>query len=85
MGGGVVDSICYKTIYNSVYHGTIEKIDSDGYFFKSNKDRVLYLKNSEITSFQTFPHSLKNSIETNPSLKNLEYEVPKRISNVEKN
>ena len=81
-GQKVGDSICYKTIYNSVYHGTIEKIDYDGYFFKSNKDRVLYLKKYEITSFQTFPHSLKNSNKTNPSLKNLEYEVPKRISNV---
>jgi hypothetical protein len=72
LGQKVGDSICFKTIYSSVYHGTIEKIDSDGYFFKNKKERVLYLKNSEINSFQTFPHSLKNSNE------------PKRISNVVK-
>ena len=83
-GQKIGDSIYFKTIYNSVYYGTIEKIDSDGYFFKSKRDRVLYLKNSEINSFQTFPYSLKNSNETNSSLKNLEYDVPKRISNVVK-
>ena len=33
-GAKVGDSICFKTIYNSVYYGTIEKIDSDGYFFE---------------------------------------------------
>jgi len=83
-GQKIGDSICFKTIYNSVYHGTIEKIDSDGYFFKSNKDRVLYLKNSEINSFQTFPYSLNKEKKTNSSLKNLEYYVPKKISNVVK-
>ena len=83
-GQKIGDSIYFKTIYNSVYHGTIEKIDSDGYFFKSKRDRVLYLKNSEINSFQTFPYSLKNSNVNNSSLKNLEYDVPKRISNVVK-
>ena len=83
-GQKIGDSIYFKTIYNSVYHGTIEKIDSDGYFFKSKRERVLYLKNSEINSFQTFPHSKKNSNENNSSLKNLEYDVPKKISNVVK-
>jgi hypothetical protein len=83
-GQKIGDSICFKTIYNSVYHGTIEKIDSDGYFFKSNKDRVLYLKNSEINSFQTFPYSLNKEKKTSSSLKNLEYDVPKKISNVVK-
>jgi hypothetical protein len=83
-GQKVGDSICFKTIYNSVYCGTIEKIDSDGCFFKSKRDRVLYLKNSEINSFQTFPYSLNNSNVNNSSLKNLEYDVPKRTSNVVK-
>ena len=83
-GQKIGDSIYFKTNYNSVYHGTIEKIDSDGYFFKSKRDRVLYLKNSEINSFQTFPYSLKKEKKTNSSLKNLEYDVPKRISNVVK-
>ena len=83
-GQKIGDSIYFKTIYNSVYHGTIEKIDSDGYFFKSKRDRVLYLKNSEINSFQTFPYSLKKEKKTNSSLKNLEYDVPKKISNVVK-
>ena len=72
LGQKVGDSICFKTIYNSVYHGTIEKIDSDGYFFKNKKERVLYLKNSEINSFQTFPHPLNNSAEKKTRLKNLE-------------
>ena len=63
LGQKVGDSICFKIIYNSVYHGTIEKIDDDGYFFKNKKERVLYLKNSEINSFQTFPHPLNNSAE----------------------
>ncbi|MDB2539214.1 hypothetical protein N9X23_02475 [Flavobacteriales bacterium] len=83
-GQKVGDSICFKTIYNSAYYGTIEKIDSDGFFFKSKRDRVLYLKNSEINSFQTFPYSLKKEKKTNSSLKNLEYGVPKKISNVVK-
>ena len=83
-GQKVGDSICFKTIYNSAYYGTIEKIDSDGYFFKSKRDRVLYLKNSEINSFQTFPYSLNKEKKTNSSLKNLEYDVPKKISNVVK-
>ena len=84
LGQKIGDSICFKTIYNSLYNGTIEKIDSDGYFFKSEKNRILYLKSSEINSFQTFPHSLQNSNENNSSLNNLEYDVPKRISNVVK-
>ena len=83
-GQKIGDSICFKTIYNSVYHGTIEKIDSDGYFFKSKRDRILYLKNSEINSFQIFPYSLNKEKKTNSSLKNLEYDVPKKISNVVK-
>ena len=83
-GQKVGDSICFKTIYNSAYYGTIEKIDSDGYFFKSKRDRILYLKNSEINSFQIFPYSLNKEKKTNSSLKNLEYDVPKRISNVVK-
>ena len=82
LGQKAGDSICFNTIYNSVYFGTLEKIDSDGFFFKSNKGRVLYLKNYEITSFQTFPHSSKNSNENKSTLKNIEYDVPKRISNV---
>ena len=36
------------------------------------KERVLYLKNSEINSFQTFPHPLNNSAEKKTRLKNLE-------------
>ena len=73
LGQKVGDSICFKTIYNSVYHGTIEKIDSDGYFFKNKKERVLYLKNSEINSFQAFPPDrLNNSSEKKTRLKNLE-------------
>jgi len=83
-GQKVGDSICFKTIYNSAYYGTIEKIDSDGFFFKSKRDRVLYLKNSEINSFHIFPYSLKKEKKTNSSLKNLEYDVPKKISNVVK-
>ena len=83
-GQKVGDSICFKTIYNSAYYGTIEKIDSDGYFFKSKRDRILYLKNSEINSFQIFPYSLNKEKKTNSSLKTLEYNVPKRISNVVK-
>lgn len=81
-GQKVGDSICFKTIYKSAYYGTIEKIDSDGFFFKSKRDRVLYLKNSEINTFQIFPYSLNKEKKTNSSIKNLEYEVPKRISNV---
>ena len=83
-GQKVGDSICFKTIYNSAYYGTIEKIDSDGYFFKSKRDRILYLKNSEINSFQIFPYSLNKEKKTNSSLKNLEYDVPKKVSNVVK-
>jgi hypothetical protein len=83
-GQKVGDSICFKTIYNSVYNGTLEKIDSDGYFFKSKRDRILYLKNSEINSFQTFPYSLDKEKKTNSSLKTLEYDDQKRISNVVK-
>ena len=84
LGQKAGDSISFKTIYNSVYHGTIEKIDSDGYFFKNRKDRILYLKNSEINSFQIFPDSLNNSAENNSSLKNQENDVAKRILNVVK-
>ena len=47
------------------------------FFFKSDKSRVLYLKNCEITSFQTFPHSSKNSNANKSSLKNIEYNVSK--------
>ena len=84
LGQKAGDSICFNTIYNSAYYGTIEKIDSDGYFFKSKRDRILYLKNSEINSFQIFPYSLNKEKKTNSSLKTLEYNVPKRISNVVK-
>ena len=84
LGQKAGDSICFNTIYNSAYYGTIEKIDSDGYFFKSKRDRILYLKNSEINSFQIFPYSLNKEKKTNSSLKNLEYDVPKKISNVVK-
>ena len=44
----------FVTIYNSEYNGIIEKIEPDGYFFKSGEKRVLYLKNTEIKSFQTY-------------------------------
>ena len=67
-----------------MYCGTIEKIDSDGYFFNSKRDKVLYLKSSEINRFQTFPYSLNKEKKTKSSLKNLEYDVPNRISNVVK-
>ena len=83
-GQKVGDSICFKTIYNSAYYGTIEKIGSDGYLFKSKRDRVLYLKNSEINNFQIFPYSLNKEKKTNSSLKNLEYDVTKKISKVVK-
>jgi hypothetical protein len=53
-GQKVGDSIMFFTIYNSEYNGTIEKIEPDGYFFKNEKKRVLYLKNTEIKSFQTY-------------------------------
>tara|TARA_B100001287_G_C22544880_1_gene463950 strand:+ start:172 stop:693 length:522 start_codon:yes stop_codon:yes gene_type:complete len=84
LGQKVGDSISFKTIYNSVYYGTIEKIDSDGYLFKNKKERVIYLNNSEINSFQTFPRPLNNSAENKTRLKNLENDVPKGISNVVK-
>ena len=47
LGQKVGGPIFLKTIYNSVYYGTIEKIDSNGCFFKNKKERVLYLKNLE--------------------------------------
>ena len=83
-GQKVGDSISFNTIYNSVYNGTIEKIESDGYFFKGEKNRILYLKNMEINSFQKIPHSLKNSNENSSSIKNPENEVPTKNSNITK-
>jgi len=83
-GQKIGDSISFNTIYNSVYNGTIEKIDSDGFFFKGKKNRILYLKNMEINSFQKIPHSLKNSNENSSSIKNPENEVPTKNSNITK-
>tara|TARA_B110000037_G_scaffold197487_1_gene235641 strand:+ start:128 stop:640 length:513 start_codon:yes stop_codon:yes gene_type:complete len=70
LGQKVGDSISFKTIYNSVYNGTIEKIDSDGYFFKIPNNRILFLNKREIKEFQTY--SLKNSNNDNSNVKNLE-------------
>jgi hypothetical protein len=70
LGQKVGDSISFKTIYNSVYNGTIEKIDSDGYFFKIPNNRILFLNKREIKEFQTY--SLKNSNNVNSNVKNLE-------------
>lgn len=80
-GQKVGDSICFKTNYNSVYNGTIIKIESDGYFFKIPNNRILYLNNKEIKKFQTF--SLKNSNNDNSNVKNLEKPLIKN-SNVTK-
>ena len=70
LGQKVGDSISFKTIYNSVYNGTIEKIDSDGYFFKIPNNRILFLNKREIKEFQTY--SLKNSNNDNSNVKNQE-------------
>lgn len=70
LGQKVGDSISFKTIYNSVYNGTIEKIDSDGYFFKIPNNRILFLNKREIKEFQTY--SLKNSNNDKSNVKNQE-------------
>ena len=53
LGQKVGDSISFKTIYNSVYNGTIEKIGSDGYFFKIPNNRILFLNKREIKNIKT--------------------------------
>ena len=65
----------FVTIYNSEYNGTIENIDVDGYFFKSGEKRVLYLKNTEIKSFQTYSTNSEK-------LATLEKKIPVIKSNV---
>jgi hypothetical protein len=70
LGQKVGDSISFKTIYNSVYNGTIEKIDSDGYFFKIPNNRILFFNKREIKEFQTY--SLKNSNKDNSNVTNQE-------------
>ena len=46
LGQKVGDSICFKTIYNSVYYGTIEKIDSDGYLYITGRKKEIYVSSS---------------------------------------
>ena len=74
-GQKVGDSIMFFTIYNSEYNGAIEKIEPDGYFFKSKNNRVLFLKNTEIYNFQTYSTSSEK-------LATLEKKIPVIKSNV---
>ena len=70
--------------FQQVFATGILKAATQELFTKKCCDRILYLKNSEINSFQIFPYSLNKEKKTNSSLKTLEYNVPKRISNVVK-
>ena len=60
------DSIIFTTYSGKHYSGTIEEVDQDGYFFKTQHSRSIYLSKGEIKEYQTLnkvPKNLGNSNE----------------------
>ena len=50
----VGDSIEISTHSGKSYNGYIEEINVDGFLFKINSSRIIYLSKSEIKNYQTF-------------------------------
>ena len=56
------DSIEFSTYSGKLYNGFLERIEPDGYFFKSSYSRSIYLSKEEIKKFQIFKSNQNKSI-----------------------
>ena len=56
------DSIEFTTYSGKHYNGLLERIEPDGYFFKSSYSRSIYLSKEEIKKFQIFKSNQNKSI-----------------------
>ena len=69
----VGDSIHFITNSNRKYVGTIEKVIKDGYFFKNNTNRSIYLSKKEVKEYQIFKEPIdikKDSVVNITDIKN---------------
>lgn len=60
----VGDSIEISTHSGKSYNGYIEEINVDGFLFKINSSRIIYLSKSEIKNYQTFSRKKLTEINT---------------------
>ncbi|MDG1439279.1 MAG: hypothetical protein P8Q16_00810 [Flavobacteriales bacterium] len=63
------DSIVFTTYSGKHYSGTIEEVDQDGYFFKTQNSRSIYLSKGEIKEYQTLNKVSKNLGNSNEVVK----------------
>ena len=77
----VGDSVHFITNSNRKYVGTIEKVIEDGYFFKNNMNRSIYLSKKEVKEFQIFKETIdikKDSVVNKTDIKNSAIEIEKQ-------
>jgi hypothetical protein len=76
------DSIVFTTYSGKHYSGTIEEVDQDGYFFKTQNSRSIYLSKGEIKEYQTLNNNrnepVQQKIKEFQALNNKK-EIPKEI------
>jgi hypothetical protein len=76
------DSIVFTTYSGKHYNGTIEEVDQDGYFFKTQHSRSIYLSKGEIKEYQTINNNrnepVQQKIKEFQDLNNKK-EIPKEI------
>jgi ABC-type methionine transport system ATPase subunit len=76
------DSIVFTTYSGKHYNGTIEEVDQDGYFFKTQHSRSIYLSKGEIKEYQTIKNNrnepVQQKIKEFQDLNNKK-EIPKEI------
>jgi len=76
------DSIVFTTYSGKHYNGTIEEVDQDGYFFKTQHSRSIYLSKGEIKEYQTIKNNrnepVQQKIKEFQDLNNKK-EIPKQI------
>ena len=57
------DSIVFTTVSGKHYSGTIEEVDQDGYFFKTQHSRSIYLSKGEIKEYQTLNNNSNEPVQ----------------------
>jgi len=57
------DSIVFTTYSGKHYSGTIEEVDQDGYFFKTQNSRSIYLSKGEIKEYQTLNNNRNEPVQ----------------------
>ena len=53
----------FTTYSGKHYSGTIEEVDQDGYFFKTQHSRSIYLSKGEIKEYQTINNNRNEPVQ----------------------